>query len=96
MPIISFLAPLLNWVFRTIVIKFVVLSVVMVGLGISVPIIAGYIASFAGAQSLSDVFGAIPSGVWWWLVIFRLDYGMPLLISASVAAFVIRRLPIVG
>jgi predicted metal-binding membrane protein len=31
----------------------------MVGLGIAVPIIAGYIAKFAGVQSLTDVFSAI-------------------------------------
>jgi hypothetical protein len=39
---------------------------------------------------------AIPGGVWWWLEIFAFDYGVPLVISASVAAFVIRRLPVIG
>jgi hypothetical protein len=96
MQMFAFFIPMLQWLFRAVLIKFVVLTVVMVGLGIAVPIIAGYIAKFAGVQSLTDVFSAIPPGVWWWLSIFRLDFGMPLLISASVASFVIRRLPVVG
>lgn len=94
--VFAFFAPVLNWVFRAVVVKFVVFAVVAAGVGLAVPIIAGYVSSFAGAQSLTDVFASIPSGVWWWLSIFRLDIGLPMIISAQVAAFVIRRLPIVG
>lgn len=96
MQMLSFFVPMLQWVFRTVLIKFVVVAVVMVGIGIAIPIIAGYIAQFAGASSLTQVFSGIPAGVWWWMDIFRLDYGVPLLISSHVAAFVIRRLPVVG
>jgi hypothetical protein len=36
------------------------------------------------------------AGVWWVLDLFNLSYGVPLLISAYVARFLIRRLPVIG
>ncbi len=96
MQVFALFAPALQWVFRTIVIKFIVLSFVLVIVMLFLPLIAGYIAQFANVQNINTVIVGIPGGVWWWLEIFAIDYGLPLMISASVAAFVIRRLPVIG
>lgn len=48
------------------------------------------------AASLAGAFGQIGSDVWYFLDLCAFSYGAPLLVSAFVARFIIRRLPIIG
>ncbi|GAQ30423.1 DUF2523 domain-containing protein [Ralstonia insidiosa] len=51
---------------------------------------------FPTAASLAGAFGAIGNDVWYFLDLFAFSYGAPLLVSAYVTRFIIRRLPIIG
>ena len=51
---------------------------------------------FPTAASLAGAFGAIGYDVWYFLDLFAFSYGAPLLVSAYVTRFIIRRLPIIG
>mgnify|MGYP000957129456 CR=1 FL=1 len=86
----------LRWIFREAVVKFVVLASVFAVVSVFMPMVFDYVAPFLGAAPLSSVFSALPAGVWWGIEMFRLDYGLPLLISAYIARFMIRRMPMVG
>lgn len=96
MPMLAIFTPLVAWIFRTIVIKFVILTAIFALLAMLVPMAIGFIAPHIGVSSLNAAFGGVDSGVWWFLDFFALDYGLPLMISAAVARFLIRRLPVIG
>ncbi|VVD71661.1 hypothetical protein PEP31012_00637 [Pandoraea eparura] len=48
------------------------------------------------AASLAGAFGAIGSDVWYFLDLCAFSFGAPLVVSAYVTRFIIRRLPIIG
>lgn len=48
------------------------------------------------ASSLAGTFGSIGNDVWFFLDLCAFSYGAPLLVSAYVTRFIIRRLPIIG
>ena len=86
----------LSWVFRTIIVKFVVIGALFWLLTYLVPLVIGYITPFIGTENLTALFNAVPDGLFWFLLALRFDVGIPLLISAYVGRFLIRRLPFVG
>lgn len=85
----------LGWVFRGIVIKFVILSAIYY--------VVTWIAEAVLSQldispltGLQTVVNGIPTGILWFMQFFRLDVGLPLVLGAYLTAFIIRRLPIIG
>lgn len=49
-----------------------------------------------GAASLSSAFSGLAPGLWYFLDIFKVDYGVSACLSAAVTRFVIRRIPVIG
>jgi hypothetical protein len=86
----------LSWIFREAVIKFAVFSAMMVLVRFLVPMAIGWISPFLGLDSLYSAFSVFPPFAQYFLVLFGFNYGFPLLISAYVARFLIRRLPVIG
>ena len=84
------------WVLRQVVVKFVVIGAVYALLVILVPMAAGYVSPYIGVSSLNSLFAAVPDSVYFFFYFFRLDVGLPLIISAFIAGFLIRRLPLIG
>lgn len=93
---LAILAPFVSWIFRVVVVKFVILTGIFAVMAIVIPAAITLIAPHIGVTSLSSSLGGMDSGVWWVLDYFALDYGVPLLISAAVTRFLIRRLPVIG
>jgi hypothetical protein len=92
----ALLWPIISWLLRTVVIKFVVLAGIVGAVSFLVPIAINYIGNFTSTTGLTAAFAALPDGVQFMALYFRIDYGLPLLISATVARFLIRRLPVIG
>jgi Protein of unknown function (DUF2523) len=92
----AILWPIVSWIFREILIKFAVLTGMMAVVVFLVPFAVNYLGGFVDSTSLSNAFNSLPGGLLWLLAYFRLDYGLPLLISAAVSRFLIRRLPVIG
>lgn len=90
------IAPLVGFFVRDVVVKFIVFTAVFALVAFVVPKAAGYLAPFLGVGSLTSAFSGLPSGIWFFLDFFNLAFGVPLLISAYVARFLIRRLPLIG
>lgn len=92
----ALLWPIVSWIFREVIIKFVVFGALFALIGLVVPYAVGFLGSNVSTDGLNGAFTSLPSGIWWFLDIFRLDFGLPLVISAFIARFLIRRLPVIG
>ncbi len=94
--ILSIFIPVLTWIFREVVIKFVLFSAVFALVGFFAPYVITYLGNFIVPGGLTSAFTGLPAGMWWLIDMFRLDFGLPLIISAFVSRFLIRRLPFIG
>jgi hypothetical protein len=93
---IALFAPLVSWIFRTVVIKFVVITALFSALALLIPMAVNYLTPYLAPQFLTTAFSGIGSGVWWFLDFFALDFGIPMLLSAYITRFLIRRIPLIG
>jgi hypothetical protein len=84
------------WLMREVVIKASVIAGLYWLMVYLMPLVWGYVVGFVGASSLTGLFNAVPDGVYWFLYALKFDVGIPLVISAYVSRFLIRRLPVVG
>lgn len=49
-----------------------------------------------GASSLTSAFAAQTPGVWFFLDLFKIGYGVSACMAAFVTRFIIRRIPVIG
>ena len=96
MAVAPLLVPIIGWIFREIVVKFAVFAAVFLLVEFLAPMAIGFLGPFLGSEGLDSAFGGLPAGVWFFVDFFALGYGLPLIISAYVARFLIRRLPVIG
>lgn len=96
MNMLAILWPAVSFFLRGVVVKFLVLTAVFAVMALVVPAGIALISPYLGTSSLSSSFGGLDSGIWWVLDAFNLGYGIPLILSAYVARFLIRRLPVIG
>ena len=89
-------AALISWLLREVIIKFLVFTAVFALVAFLVPYAVEQLVGFISTTALTGAFNQVPAGVWYILDLFRLDYGLPLVLSAIVARFLIRRLPFIG
>lgn len=54
------------------------------------------INSGISSNALTSAFTGLPSSVWYFINLFNLSYGVPIVIGAFVTRFLIRRIPIIG
>lgn len=92
----AILWPLISWIFREIVVKFLIFSALFAVLAFIIPKAIDILAPWLVTSGLSGAFSGLGAGVWFFLDFFQLSYGVPLLISAHVTRFLIRRLPVIG
>jgi hypothetical protein len=94
-PLKSALSWLMNWIFRTVIIKFVILTV----LWEVVAWVGREVLSKLDISPLTDLqsnIGGLPSGILYFCGLFRVDIGLPLVMGAMLTKFLIRRIPIIG
>lgn len=93
--ILSALNVLLGFLIRSVIVKFVIFF----GLFFITTEFIQVLASagiLPNATSVSTSLGSIPSGVWYFLDLFNVSAGIPIIFSAYVARFIIRRIPVIG
>lgn len=96
MVIAGLFTSLVSWVFRTVVIKFVVLSACVAVVTFLVPVVISKVGPFILPTSLTSAFSSVTPGMWFFLDVMGFNYGLPLVIAAMVSRFLIRRLPVIG
>ena len=94
--LLSFLWTAVSFIFRTVVIKFLIFTAMFVLLTELIPIVLSMLNFNSIVGNLQSALNYIPPSVWFFLNAFRLDVGVPLILSAYGSRFIIRRLPVVG
>ena len=84
------------WLVREVIFKAAIIGGLYWLLVYLMPIVWDYVSPFVGTSSLTSLFAGIPDGVYWGFYALKFDVGLPLIISAYVSRFLIRRLPGVG
>ena len=88
--------PVIAFLLQHVVIKFGVFAALIAVMSILMPLAVSTVAPWVSASSLTSAFAALPPGVWYWIDLFQLGTGLPIVLAAYVARFVIRRLPVIG
>lgn len=86
---------MLGWVFRGLVVKFVIFTILfmIVSSFISYIVSSNVLPNFANVQNMAS---SIPSSVAYLFQIFQIWTGVGMIITAYIARFMIRRIPIIG
>ncbi|MDE9460835.1 DUF2523 family protein [Xenorhabdus bovienii] len=84
----------LGFIFKGIVAKFFLFSALFYMTTEFIPIIIDWF--LPKSTNLAELFGALPDSVWYFFNLFQFPIGIPLMLSAMVTRFIIRRLPIIG
>lgn len=77
-------------------VKFTILTALYALIALVVPFAVKMISKLIDPSGLTNAFSGLPSGVWYFLDLFRLDFGLPLALAAVIGRFLIRRLPVIG
>ncbi|MIE73196.1 DUF2523 domain-containing protein [Salmonella enterica subsp. diarizonae] len=91
--LIAALGEILAFVFRQIVVKFILFTVMYLLLTQLAPLVTSYLPNGANVSSL---FNSLPSAVLWFLNISAFDVTFPMIIVAYFTRFFIRRIPFIG
>lgn len=93
--VLSALNAVLAFVLRSVIVKFATffalffITTEFVGVLVS----AGILPK---ANALGSALGGIPASVWYFLELFNVSTGIPLILSAYATRFIIRRIPVIG
>jgi hypothetical protein len=85
----------LSWLFRSVMVKFVFYFALYFFVTEAVSYLQGQ-GILPTVTALSQAFGAVGSGVWYFLDLCSFSTGAPLVIAAYAARFIIRRIPLIG
>ena len=91
--VLSALNSVLAWVFRSIIVKFVVYFALYFVCTEFLSILGSILPN---ASSLNGAFSGFTSGMWYFFDLLGLSTGVPMLVSAFATRFIIRRIPIIG
>ncbi|EFT2481319.1 DUF2523 domain-containing protein [Salmonella enterica] len=91
--LIAALGEMLAFVFRQIVVKFLLFTVMYLLLTQLAPLLTSYLPNGANVSAL---FNSLPSAVLWFLNISAFDVTFPMIIVAYFTRFFIRRIPFIG
>lgn len=93
--LVSALNGALAFVLRTVVFKALLFSVLLVVVTQFVPALLDLLP-FNPVESIRESLQGSGDAILWGFALLKLDVGLPLMLGAQVAAFAIRRLPLVG
>lgn len=91
--LLSALNTVLGFVLRQVVVKFVVLFALYFVISAFVSVLGGFIPD---PSSMTGALSGIASGTWWFMDLFAFSEGAPLVVTALVYRFLIRRIPLIG
>ena len=84
---------LLGFLVRGVVVKF---AVMFAAWFLALELISAIVSYLPSVTVLSDAMSDFPPALWYFLELARVDYGIPLMLSAFSTRFLIRRIPFVG
>lgn len=91
----ALLWPLVSWMFREVLVKFVILGAIFLTVQALMPLVSSAVAGISPA-SITNTLTALGPSFSYFAYKFGLDYSVPLILSAHATAFTIRRIPVIG
>lgn len=91
--ILSALNTMLAWVFRSILVKFALYFGLYF---VTTEFVAVVQTWLPDGRNVATMFGTLPSEVWYFLTLCAIPQGIPMVLSAYVTRFAIRRIPVIG
>jgi hypothetical protein len=91
--VLSALNVLLGFIFRSLIVKFIAFFALFF---VTTEFIQLVVPLLPGATSLTNAFAAQAPGVWYFLDLFKVGFGVSACVSAFVTRFIIRRIPVIG
>ncbi len=91
--LLSAVNTLIAWIFRAVVIKFVIFTAVYLCISEAIPLITERLPV---VSDISSLFNSLPSSVLWFLNLFSFDVALPVVVSAMFTRFFIRRIPFIN
>ncbi|HEL8044792.1 TPA: DUF2523 domain-containing protein [Escherichia coli] len=91
--LLSAVNTLIAWIFRAVVIKFVIFTAVYLCISEALPLITERLPV---VSDISSLFNSLPSSVLWFLNLFSFDVALPVVVSAMFTRFFIRRIPFIN
>jgi Protein of unknown function (DUF2523) len=83
----------LGFVFRQVIVKFVVLFALYFVIQAFVSVLSGFIPTPA---NISSGLSGIASGSWFFMDLFGFSQGAPMIVTSLAYRFLIRRIPVIG
>ncbi|MGE5648884.1 MAG: DUF2523 family protein [Bacillota bacterium] len=90
---VSALNAVLGFVLRSVIVKFVLYFGLFF---VTSEFIALLVPRLPDGSALTSALGGIPASVWYFLDLFNVGAGIPIMLSAWVTRFIIRRIPLIG
>lgn len=87
---------LLNYFLGGAAIRWAVLALLWGGVAILLNMLLSYIPAFVDGSSLSSGTSSFTPGIWYFMDYFKVEFGISTALSAAVARFIVRRIPIIG
>ncbi len=91
--LLSALNSVLAWVFRSILVKFVLFFALYF---ITSEFVGFIVQLLPGTGAVDDALSGIGATTWYFLNIFEIQSGVAMVVSAYATRFIIRRMPIIG
>ncbi|EIM1059102.1 DUF2523 domain-containing protein [Salmonella enterica] len=91
--LLAALTEILMFVFKQIVVKFVLFTMLFLMLTQFAPLLTAYLPN--GAK-VSELISSLPSSILWFLNLCAFDITFPMIIVAYFTRFFIRRIPFIG
>lgn len=85
-----------GWLLRGAQLNFILFTVIASLFTFVMTFVIPNISSFTDTTFLSNAFASVDDRVWYFINLMNLLTGLPLIISAFVSRFIIRRLPFIG
>ena len=90
---LSALWTILGWVFRSVLVKFALYFGLFF---VTTEFIQEIVSLLPSSSALASAFASIPPGMWWMMDMMQFNTGVPMVVSAYLTRFIIRRIPIIG
>ena len=93
--VLSALNAILGWIFRGVVIKFVILTALYYVITFIVSEVLSLL-DISPVEGLEASINSLGASILFFMGVFKLEVGIPLILGAMLTAFMIRRLPFIG
>lgn len=91
--VLSALFSLAAWAFKSSIVKFATFFAFFF---ITTEFVQLLVPLLPTGDLLSSLLSSLDPGVWWFLDLLKIDYGISAMLSSFVVRFIIRRIPVIG